>query len=422
GTRPESFLVQYSSEPPDIVFHRGRWLGLIQLVLMNAIISWTWLTFSPFSAISADFLGTTVTDINWLSIIFLFAFGAATPATMIILSRSRPKFAMVTGGLLIIIGSWVRYGAAQLDDNRFVVMLIGQAILGLAQPFALSAPVTYADMWFPPAGWASSRPNLGLKTELIAVLPAFYFNSRMFHQIPRDNMNNGNGQASTIALPAFFIPAAPPGRMQGSAQSNSLPMLRQLLTLLKSPEFWLMFFPFVLLIATFNSFSSIINQILEPHGFSDIESGIAGAILIGVGLVSAAITSPIIGRRGGQLRFIKIGISLLALSYLSFIWAPTAGTIVASYVCAGFIGAFSFSLLPVGLELIADVTHPIPASFSSAFFWMGGQLLGGVLLICVGFLKAGPNAAVPNNLDALGLFGRQEAMAVRRSNSYSTND
>jgi hypothetical protein len=41
GTRPESFLVQYSSEPPDIVFHRGRWLGLIQLVLMNAIISWT---------------------------------------------------------------------------------------------------------------------------------------------------------------------------------------------------------------------------------------------------------------------------------------------------------------------------------------------------------------------------------------------
>lgn len=59
---------------------------------------------------------------------------------------------MVTGGVLIIIGSWVRYGAAQLDDNRFVVMLIGQAILGLAQPFALSAPVTYADMWFPPAG------------------------------------------------------------------------------------------------------------------------------------------------------------------------------------------------------------------------------------------------------------------------------
>ncbi len=245
----------------------------------------------------------------------------------------------------------------------------------------------------------------------------------MFHLITRDNMNNEGGQASTIALPAFFIPAAPPGRMQGSAQSTSLLMLRLFLTFLKSPELWLMFFPFVLLIATFNSFSSIINPILEPHGFSAIESGIAGAILIGVGLVAAAITSPIVGRRGGQLRFIKIGIVLLALCYLSFIWAPTAGTIVASYVCAGFIGAFSFSLLPVGLELIADVTHPIPASFSSAFFWMGGQLLGGVLFICVGFLKAGPNAAVPNNLDgawvlrtalaatavpfalALGLFG-----------------
>lgn len=40
GTRSESFLVQDSSESVDVVFHRGRWGGLIQLVLMNAIISW----------------------------------------------------------------------------------------------------------------------------------------------------------------------------------------------------------------------------------------------------------------------------------------------------------------------------------------------------------------------------------------------
>jgi hypothetical protein len=41
GTRSESFLVQDCSEPSDILFYRGRWLGLIQPVLMNAIISWT---------------------------------------------------------------------------------------------------------------------------------------------------------------------------------------------------------------------------------------------------------------------------------------------------------------------------------------------------------------------------------------------
>ena len=37
-TRSESFLIE---EPTDVVYYKARWFGLIQLVLMNAIISWT---------------------------------------------------------------------------------------------------------------------------------------------------------------------------------------------------------------------------------------------------------------------------------------------------------------------------------------------------------------------------------------------
>ncbi len=41
ATRSEMFLIQSSSEPTNSVAHRARWVGLSQLVLMNAIISWT---------------------------------------------------------------------------------------------------------------------------------------------------------------------------------------------------------------------------------------------------------------------------------------------------------------------------------------------------------------------------------------------
>ena len=39
-TRCESFLVD-SSNSIDLKYYKRRWVGLIQLVLMNAIISWT---------------------------------------------------------------------------------------------------------------------------------------------------------------------------------------------------------------------------------------------------------------------------------------------------------------------------------------------------------------------------------------------
>ncbi len=86
---------------------------------------------------------------------------------------------MVAGGILIIIGSWVRYGAALLDDDRFVVMLIGQAILGLAQPFALSAPVSYVDMWFPPAGRVTATALATLANPAGAAVSLYCCNDRV---------------------------------------------------------------------------------------------------------------------------------------------------------------------------------------------------------------------------------------------------
>lgn len=193
-----------------------------------------------------------------------------------------------------------------------------------------------------------------------------------------------------------------------------------------------MFVPFTALIGAFTSFSSLLNQILVPHGFTDTQAGITGAILILAGLTTAAILSPIIDHSAAHLFAIKLGIPLLAMLYLLFLWAPSSGSIIFVDICAGLIGALSFSLLPIGLEFVADVTHPIAVELSSTTFWAGGQLLGGILMICVGSLKASSTDKVPNSLDkglvihagfaafampfaiALGFFGRQEAVLVRR--------
>ncbi|CRK28019.1 hypothetical protein BN1708_018323, partial [Verticillium longisporum] len=75
-----------------------------------------------------------------------------------------------------------------------------------------------------------------------------------------------------------------------------LPLVASLRTASRSLELWLLLIPFAFYVGFFNSCSSLLNQMLNPYGLSDDEAGIGGALLIVVGLVVAAITSPILDR------------------------------------------------------------------------------------------------------------------------------
>jgi MFS transporter, FLVCR family, MFS-domain-containing protein 7 len=202
------------------------------------------------------------------------------------------------------------------------------------------------------------------------------------------------------------------------------------------PEFYMILVPFVVYVGLFNSISSVINQILFPYGFSETQAGIAGAVLIVVGLVASAITSPLIDRSKKYLPAIKIMVPIIAICYLAFIWAPPTGTEAAVYAIMAILGAASFSLVPVVLEYLCEITHPVSPEVTSTICWTGGQLLGGIFIQIAGGLTDGPNGGgggnVPYNMQrnlwfqavfamivvplplALGLFGRVSKVRLRR--------
>lgn len=139
----------------------------------------------------------------------------------------------------------------------------------------------------------------------------------------------------------------------------------------------------------FNAFSSLLNQILYPYGYTEDEAGICGAVLIVVGLVAAAIISPVLDRTHAYLLGIKILCPLVAIPYLIMIWAPQTRTIAAPYVLSAVLGAASFSLLPVALEYLVEITYPASPEVSSTICWTGGQILGGLFVVIMNALKDG---------------------------------
>ncbi|KAK2784965.1 hypothetical protein FQN52_008789 [Onygenales sp. PD_12] len=379
--------------------YKRRFFGLAQLVLLNVIVSWDWLTFSAVSKTASEHFRVSEGTINWMSIGFQFAFCVSSPIVIWTLNKGGPKQSLTVSAVLLLIGNWIRYGGTRANGGIFGVAMFGQILIGFAQPFCLSAPTRYSDLWFTDRGRTSAtalatlaNPFGGALGQLIGPLFA-----TKASEIP--NMVLYISIISSIAcIPTLFIPSKPPTPPSAASNVPRLPLTESPLALLRTLEFWLIFLPFSIYVGLFNSISSLLNQILQPHGFSETDAGITGALLIVVGLVAAAILSPLTDRYKNYLLTTKILVPIIAVCYIGFIFAPRASSVAGPYVTAALLGASSFAVLPVILEYLVEITYPMSPEVSSAVCWVGGQLCGAAFILIENALKAGERARPPRNM------------------------
>jgi len=73
--------------------------------------------------------------------------------------------------------------------------------------------------------------------------------------------------------------------------------------------------------------------------------------------------------------------------YIAFIFAPGTRNVAAPYAIASVLGAASFSLVPLVLEMLVEFTWPVSAEVGSTLCWSGGQLFGGVFIVVMDALR-----------------------------------
>lgn len=416
--------------------YKRRFFGLAQLVLLNIIVSWAWISFAPVSDTASQYFNTSESNINWISTAFLFAFVPASAVSSYTLHRYGCKISIMAAAGLLLVGNWIKYAATR--QNSFPGVMVGQLLIGFSQPFVLASPTSYSNIWFSPKGRTTATAVASLANPFGAALGQLI--SPFWANKPSDipNMVLYVSIISSVAcVPAFFIPSRPPTPPSaGSLSHENTPglttMRKDLQVLLRSPEFLIIFVSYSIYVALFNAFSSLINQILEPYGFSEDDAGIAGAVLIVVGLVFAAILSPIIDKYKFYLVFIKSAVPVIGISYLIFIWAPGTRSLAYVFVVCALLGAASFGLVPVVLEFMVEIHYPLGPELASTLCWCGGQLLGGIFIVIMDALKDGEDADPPQNMHralifqavfamlavpavlVLGLFGRHANVRRRR--------
>ncbi|KAI1845984.1 hypothetical protein JX266_007793 [Neoarthrinium moseri] len=430
-----SIIERHGAGAPYRVYKR-RWFGLVALTLMNVIVSWDWLTFSPVSQHAAAYYGESESTINWLSTGFLFVFVVISPLTVYMLHWG-VKPSIVTAAALLLVGNWVRYaGSHDSAGGTFGVVMFGQVLIGAAQSFVLSGPTRYSDLWFTSRGRVGTTALMSLANPLGAALGQLVVPFMVTQPSDVSSMVlYVSVIATVICIPSFFVPAAPPTPPAPSCETPKEPLLASVRRLGRNLEFWLILLPYGIYVGLFNSISSLLNQMMMPYGFSSDDAGIAGAVLIVVGLVAAAITSPILDRTKAFLLAIKTAIPLIGLCYLAFVWMPATRVMAGPYVVLAVLGAASFSLVPVALEYLIELSHPCSPEVTSTAAWSLGQLLGATFILISDALKAPADADPPANLDralvfqavialavvplplCLGLFGRADRVKLRRVES-----
>lgn len=353
----------------------SRWSVVVAFAVLSAVTQILWVTYTPVTDAAAQHYGVSVGAIGWLANVFpLLYVVLAIPAGVALDRWFRPGLG--AGAALTAAGALLRlfdgYGAA----------LVGQLVVGVAQPLVLNAITGVASRYLPPAarpvgiavGSASTFGGLIVGFGLAA---AFASPDAV---APLLEVQAALAVASALAvLAALRTPGANPvestpagfGAVRIAVRDA---VIRRLCVLVVVP------------FGVFVSLTTFAQPLLAPAGVPESAAGMILAGCVVAGVAGCAVVPVIAGRRRWELQALALALLVPAIA--------CAALAVAPGVAVGFVAtaALGFTLLPA-LPIVLEVTERRAGGAegtATGLVWLSGNAGGLVLAAVVGLLVEHP--------------------------------
>eukprot|EP00834_Sanchytrium_tribonematis_P003964 NODE_174_length_14184_cov_0.583671.p2 type:complete len:465 gc:universal NODE_174_length_14184_cov_0.583671:2753-1359(-) len=354
-----------------------RWFQLFIFSLFTFSNATLWISFASIATISSNYYSVSLTAINWLSLIFMLVFIPLGFISTHFINHHL-RYSLLIGAILNCIGAWIRV----LAGTNFTLVMVGQIIAAMAQPFALNTTTKLASTWFElkqrtvaNAIMSLSNP-IGIAFAMVLVPSLVILPSDL--PIPLLIL----AILSTISL--FFMlfiknqPKSSPGL---TTAISHIPLLQALQSALHNPSYCILAICFGLQVGLFNALTTDLQQILDPFGYTPDEAGYCSAGFIVFGLLMAGMTSPILDKYGHQVRILKLFVNGLTICYVALALSLHPNLFILILIINCLLGGFTFSLLPLALELGVEADYPnIPEGTSNNILWLLGQVFGIIIL------------------------------------------
>jgi MFS family permease len=379
----------------DFKIYGYRWVVLVAFMFVISINQLLWITFAPITSSAAAFYGVSDLSIGLLSMCFMIVYIVVSIPASWVIDKFGIKIAVGIGVTLTGIFGLLR---GLMSDN-YTLVLIAQIGIAIGQPFILNAITTVSARWFPineratAAGLGSLAMYIGIAAGLV-LTPYITIHSQI------SGMLLIYGIVSVIAVAVFFVfvrerpPTAPclPGQEERSLVFDGLKKS------LRMKDFILLLVIFFVGLGVFNAVTTWIEDIVRPRGFSIVQAGNIGGLMILGGIIGAVVI-PLLSdhyrKRTPFLLMAVVGatIGLVGITFTASYWL----LLVSAFV----FGFFLLSAGPVGFQYGAEITYPTPEGTSNGLLLLMGQISGVAFILGMDSFKAAETGSMTTPLTVL---------------------
>ena len=347
-----------------------RWIVLA--VFMGAIAAnqLAWITFAPITSVAARYYGVSDLSIALLSMIFMIVYIVVSIPASWTIDTYGFKVAVGIGAVLTGVFGLIRGLAA---DN-YTLVLISQIGIAIGQPFILNALTKVASRWYPIQERATAS-GLGSLAMYIGIVLGMMLTPYLVLRSSINSMLLVYGAAALIAGALFLIfarehpptPASPPGLEERSLVFDGLKQM------IRMRDFVLLMAIFFIGLGVFNSVTTWIEDILRPRGYSILQAGVVGGLMVIGGILGAVVLPALSDRYRKRVPFIILALAAATLGLVGIAFVQSYSLLLLSAFVMGF---FLLSAGPIGFQYGAEITFPAPEGTSNGMLLVMGQISG----------------------------------------------
>ena len=370
--------------PATCTPYRWAMLGIYSFV--GVLNFGMWLTYATLpTATDLAFHGMRAWMANLLSVIVGFGYlvGAVPAAKVLAREEGGLRRGMVWASLIALVSGGLRWLGGGL--RSFWLVLLGQLLVGIAQPFFMAAPAQLSMEWFP-AREHGLATSIAILSQVLGQAAIFLLGPAVA-SLPTLVVGQAVASAVMLALVWLFFSDAPaatppldksvvslgkgvlvPTKFSDAPQAPpDVPDAPS--SLLRTRDFTVLTVASGTLIGAFWTFCTVVGHLLLPLGFSETQIGYIGFSFIGSGMAGLLCVGPLMDKTKAYRGLMLACAWASALTSLALLRVTSVAFFVPLLLVCGVLGFWLTAIQSVAVETAAEITYPVSESSSTGIIF-----------------------------------------------------
>jgi MFS family permease len=357
-------------EQSGIKVYSYRWVVLLVYFIINVLMQGQWITFAPITSEAVAFYKVPALQIDLLSLIFMIVYLFVSFPASYIIDTWGIRIGIGIGAVLMGVFGFMKgfYGASY---NMVVLAQIGIAI---GQPFVLNSITKVGVRWFP-LHERATQAGISVLAQFLGIIIAMVLTPALFKMYGMEKMLMIYGIATLIGAVIFilFNKEHPPTPPCPAGHDERIGIFAGMKHIFKQKDMIYLLFIFFIALGIFNAVTTWVEQIIKPRGFTIMEAGIIGALMMVGGIVGAALLPMLSDKLRKRKPFLVITILCAVPGLIGMTFAGNYNLLIASSFAFGF---FLMAAGPIGFQYSAEICYPAPEATSQGLLMLVGQISG----------------------------------------------